>query len=138
MTISGEEATKLAAKARAISERHPFTSFVPKPTYEELKSLLDAATEDADRYRWLRDHGGEDYIDSPSKPQGTRPCIYMRLPSFNASGSYVLRGILANQVVDDAISKWQEEQAQREELLEYRKREDLYHPSIEGIQWEAT
>ena len=67
-----------------------------------LKAKRAAAEQDAERYRWLRSKGGEQYSETASMPSGTKPCIYMRLPSLNESGSCILREEHADAAIDAA------------------------------------
>ncbi len=78
---------------------------------EDILAKLPAATlaqlEEMERndrrYRWLRENGGETYAESASTPTGMKPAIYMRLPSMNESGQFILHGAAADVNIDAAI-----------------------------------
>lgn len=69
---------------------------------EKWEAEAAALRVDAERYRWLREHGGKSYQETASQPTGMLPSIYVRFPSMNASGSYVLLGEQADAAIDQA------------------------------------
>jgi len=77
---------------------------VPASFARQLERELQEARMDAARYRWLRDHGGKSYQETASQPAGILPCIFMRFPSLNESGSYVLRSESADAAIDLAMA----------------------------------
>lgn len=69
----------------------------------EAASALTTLTQDAKRYQWLRDKGGARYQVTASQPEGYKPCITMRVPSLNESGTYQLMGNAADSAIDAAM-----------------------------------
>lgn len=72
--------------------------------YTEMQRELAEARKDAARYRWLRENGGQTWQETASQPAGIRPCIFMRVPALNDSGSFILRGEQADAAIDAAMA----------------------------------
>ena len=72
---------------------------------DELRIGSEAS--DAARYRWLRDHGADNFIaaDSPAMRDGNGPYIFMQLPSVSGTGAVVLEGEFADAAIDAQIAK---------------------------------
>lgn len=70
----------------------------------QLAEAHDSMAKDAARYRWLRDHGGATYQTTATQPTGMKAAIFMRLPSMNASGTFMLKGDYADSIVDNDIA----------------------------------
>ncbi len=90
------------AAAQADVREHIALCLDANKLVDEARAEAAALRVDAERYRWLREHGGKSYQETASQPAGMLPCIFMRVPSMNESGSYVLHGEYADAAIDQA------------------------------------
>ena len=70
-----------------------------------LKAENESLHKDAERYRWLKEHGvSRQIVGSGSQSVGFGPCIIMTLPSCGAPSSIALTFESADYAIDAAIS----------------------------------